>query len=64
MSRDNVCYQRFCFQIMGHKSMAALLSYDDELSGDEAEEYSDISTGKAKHQQGGQQQVFQQHRLE
>ena len=40
-----------------------LISYDYELSDDEAQEYSDILTGKAKHQQCGQQQVFQ-HLLE
>ena len=40
-----------------------LISYDYELSDDEAEEYSDILTGKAKHQQCGQQQVFK-HLLE
>ena len=55
MSLDNICNLRYYFQIMGHKSMAALLSYDDELSDDGAEEYLDILTGKAKHQQGGQQ---------
>ena len=32
------------FQITGHKSMSALLSYDDELSDEEYQHYSDILT--------------------